>query len=85
MARISFKTPFNVSREYYIIAICTLKTKIKDKKFLILIGLKKLRSPKNSAPDLRWEKKSKITKIWDKWTEWQFDKVDKRKKASGNF
>ena len=53
LAKISFKTPFYVSREYYIIAICALKTKIEDEKILIFIGLKKLRSTKNSVPGLR--------------------------------
>ena len=55
LAIISFKTPFYVSREYYIIAICTLKTKIEYKKFLILIVSKKLISAKNSGPGLNYK------------------------------
>ena len=40
-----------LAREYHF-NVDTLKTKIEVKKFLILIGLKKLRSAKNSAPGL---------------------------------
>ena len=52
LAKISHRISFYVSTGYYMIAICTFKTKIGYKKILTLIGSNKLISAKTYDPGL---------------------------------